>query len=86
MYPTAPVKNLAYFFNQVKSLEYKYTTPPEFDDLNTALGTATVKMNALVTAENKGPKSPPMKLKNLFTLKRQQGIWTIAQLDVTPDK
>ena len=86
VYPTAPVKNLAYFFNQVKSLEYKYTTPPEFDDLNTALGTATVKMNALVTAENKGPKSPPMKLKNLFTLKRQQGIWTIAQLDVTPDK
>lgn len=86
VYPAAPVKNLAYFFNQVKSLEYKYTTPPEFVDLNTALGTATVKMNALVTAENKGPKSDPMKLKNLFTLKRQQGIWTIAQLDVAPDK
>jgi hypothetical protein len=86
VYPTAPAKNLTYFFGQVKSLEYKYTTPPDFVDLNPALGTATVKMNALVTTENKGPKSDPMKLKNLFTLKRQQGIWSIAQLDVTPDK
>jgi hypothetical protein len=86
VYPAAPVKNLSYFFNQVKSVEYKYTTPPEFVDLNTALGTATVKVGALVTTENKGPKSDPMKLKNLFTLKRQQGAWSIAQLDVSPDK
>ena len=86
VYPTAPVKNLSYFFYQVKSVEYKYTTPPEFVDLNTALGSATVKINALVTTENKGPRSEPVKLKNLFTLKRQQGAWSIAQLDVSPDK
>jgi serine/threonine protein kinase len=86
VYPTAPAKNLSYFFGQVKSLEYKYTGPPEFLDLDYALGSATVKVGALVTPENKGPKSDPMKLKNLFTMKRQQGTWTISRLDVTPDK
>jgi len=45
-----------------------------------------VKINALVTTENKGPRSEPVKLENLFTLKRQQGAWSIAQLDVSPDK
>jgi serine/threonine protein kinase len=85
VYPTAPVKNLSYFFGQVKSLEYKYTTPPEFD-VNPALGQATVKIGSLVTPEYKGPKSPPTKLKNLFTLHRQQGVWTISQLEATPEK
>jgi ketosteroid isomerase-like protein len=86
VYPAAPASNLSYFFKQVKSLEYKYTGAPEFVDLNPALGNATVKVGALVTPENKGPKSDPMKLANTFTLKRQDGNWTIAHLEARPEK
>ena len=86
VYPAAPASNLSYFFKQVKSLEYKYTGPPEYVDLNPALGDATVKIGALVTPENKGPKSDPMKLANTFTLKRQAGNWTIVQHEARPQK
>jgi serine/threonine protein kinase len=86
VYPAAPASNLSYFFKQVKSLEYKYTGPPEFVDLNPALGDATVKIGALVTPENKGPKSDPMKLANTFTLKRQAGNWSIVQHEARPQK
>jgi serine/threonine protein kinase len=89
LYPTASdrfTNGLKYAFKDFKSVEYKYTTPPEFVELNPALGQATVKIGALLTAESRGPKSPPQKQKILFTLQRQQGTWSIAQLEASPEK
>jgi hypothetical protein len=86
VYPAAPSSSLSYLFKQVKSLEYKYTAAPDYVDLNPALGNATVKVPALVTTENKGPKSDPMKLANTFTLKRHDGNWTITHLEARPEK
>jgi hypothetical protein len=89
LYPTASdrfTNGLKYAFKEFKSVEYKYTTPPEFVELNPALGQATVKIGALLTAESRGPKSPPQKQKILFTLQRQQGTWSIGQLEASPEK
>jgi serine/threonine protein kinase len=86
LYPGAPVPNLSYTFKQYKSLEYTYTSPPEFVAMNPAMGTATVKVSALVTPEDRGPRSEPMKLNNEFTLTRSDGTWTIADLLVRPAK
>jgi serine/threonine protein kinase len=89
LYPTASeayLKGLQNAFNYYKSLEYTYTTPLEYLDLSPPVGTATVKVGALSKPEYKGPKDPPQKLNNLFTLKRTDGNWTIQALTVTPVK
>jgi hypothetical protein len=89
LYPTASekyLKALENAFSYYKSLEYTYTTPPEYLDLSPPVGTATVKVEALSKPEYKGPKDPPQKLKNLFTLKRTDGTWTIQNLIVSQVK
>ncbi len=89
LYPTASdkyLKALENAFSYYKSLEYTYTTPLEYLDLSPPVGTATVKVGALSKPEYKGPKDPPQKLSNLFTLKRSDGTWTIQNLSVTQVK
>jgi hypothetical protein len=87
VYPTASegfLNGLKYAFKDYKSLEYTYTGPPEFLDLNPALGTAIVKVPALSKPEYKGPGSPPQKQVNQFTLKRHDDKWSIAHLAYPP--
>jgi len=89
LYPTAPeqyLKGLQSAFSQYKSLEYTYSAPPEYLDLSPPVGTATVKVVALSKPEYKGPKDPPQKLANTFTLKRTDGTWTIQFLKTEPVK
>jgi hypothetical protein len=89
LYPTASdafMKGLQNAFSYYKSLEYTYTTPLEYLDVNPPLGAATVKVGALSKPEYKGPKDPPQKLNNLFTLKRTDGTWTIQNLKIEPAK
>jgi hypothetical protein len=89
LYPTASeayLKGLQNAFNSYKSVEYTYTTPPEYLDLSPPIGAATVKVGALSKPEYKGPKDPPQKLVNLFTLKRTDGTWTIQNLKVEQAK
>lgn len=89
LYPTASdkyLKALDNAFSYYKSLEYTYTTPLEYLDLSPPVGTATVKVGALSKPEYKGPKDPPQKLSNLFTLKRTDSTWTIQNLVVTQVK
>jgi hypothetical protein len=82
VYPTAPLAGLRRAFNDYKAAEYTYTGEPEFIDLDPALGTATIKVGALLTPQYKGPKSPPQKLLNLFKVARHDGNWTIRELSV----
>jgi serine/threonine protein kinase len=89
LYPTAPdgfMKGLQNAFSYYKSLEYTYTTPLDYLDLSPPVGTATVKVGALSKPEFKGPKDPPQKLVNLFTLKRTDGKWTIQNLTIEQAK
>ena len=89
LYPGASeayLKGLQNAFNYYKSLEYTYTTPLEYLELSPPLGAATVKVGALSKPEYKGPKDPPQKLNNLFTLKRTDGTWTIQNLKTDPVK
>jgi serine/threonine protein kinase len=87
VYPAASggfMNGLKYAFKDYKSLEYTYTGPPEFLELNPALGTAIVKIPTLSKPEYKGPGSPPQKQVNQFTLKRHDDKWSIAQLTYPP--
>ncbi len=89
LYPAAPdvfMKGLRTAFSYYKSLEFTYTSPPQFDDVDPPLGTATVKLVALSKPEYKGPKDPPQKLDHLFMLKRTDGTWRIENLVVKPAK
>jgi serine/threonine protein kinase len=87
VYPGASdafMNGLKYAFKDYKSLEYTYTGPPEFLDLNPALGTAIVKVPAQSKPEYKGPGQPAQKQINQFTLKRHDDTWSIAQLTYPP--
>jgi serine/threonine protein kinase len=87
VYPTASEKfinGLRYAFKDYKSLEYTYTGPPDFIELEPGMGTATVKIPSLAKAEYKGPSSPPQKQINQFSLKRREDVWTITDLKYLP--
>jgi serine/threonine protein kinase len=83
VFPAAPLAGLRRAFNEYKSAEYTYSGDFEFIDLDAALGTATVKVAALLTPQYKGPGFAPQKLVNLFKLARHDGTWTIRELTTT---
>jgi serine/threonine protein kinase len=82
VYPSVSVNGLRNAFRDYKSLEYTYVGEPEFLDLNSALGTATVKAPATFAPVYKGPKSPPQNLVNTFELSRFDGNWSIKSVKV----
>jgi hypothetical protein len=83
VYPNAPVNSLRNTFRDYRALEYTYTGPPEFVDLDPALGTATVKIVARFAPQYKGPKMAPQTLLNVFTLVRSNDVWTVRAVAVT---
>jgi len=84
VYPSAPVEAFENAFRNYKALEYTYTAPPEFIDLDAALGTATVKVPGMLKVDMRVGRAPPRALTNLFTLKRNASTWGIV--DVRPTK
>jgi len=81
-YPAATDKfmgGLKYAFSQIKSQEYTYGAL-EYVHLDPALGTATVKVPTVMKAQYKAGNTPPQNLVNIFTLKRHDETWSIADL------
>jgi hypothetical protein len=79
VYPGAPASHL----NRVtglRSFRYTYTAAPEFVSLDPALGTATVKITALQTADDPDPRKQTLTLK----LVRRDGRWMISDLSSSP--
>lgn len=85
VFPKAP-GNFQLAFNQWSSVEYNFTAPSEFLDLNPALGTARVKRPATFEPEYKGPDNGAQKVVNIFTLKRTGDVWAIDSVQVQPQK
>ena len=81
IYPAAPPSQLSGVLG-LKAFRYTYLGPPEFVLLDPALGTATVKISALLTDDDRGPQKHALTVQLL----RRDGRWTISQLTAVPDK
>ncbi|MPY91463.1 MAG: protein kinase [Luteitalea sp.] len=69
---------------QYKALDYAFSGEPEFIDLDPALGSATVKVDARLAPRAVVGSPKPYERTDLFTLERRNGRWIIRAVKFEP--